>query len=88
MLQRTILSWDADVNFVQALQALLARQFRGSPAEVAADVRPDPRPDLLPGDGALSGTLSVSEKPALSQKHHPTSQEISGWAMGGSSLSD
>jgi len=73
MLQCTILSWDADVNLIQALQALLARRFRGPPAEAAADVQPNAPPG--------AGPISVPQK-------QPTGQEISGWAMGGSSLSD
>jgi len=47
-------------------------------------VHPDPALD----DAALGGLPFVAQEPALSQELHLTGQDISGWAMGGSSLSD
>ena len=72
------------MNFSQALQTLLPKRFRGA--------RPDPAPveagNVGLGDAALAGTSFVEQEPALSQELHLTSQDISGWAAGGSSLSD
>jgi len=84
MLQRSILRMDSVMNFSQALQALLSLRFRGS-RPVAP---PDIQPDLAPDDRALAGASFVSLEPALSQELHLTGEDISGWAMGGSSLSD
>lgn len=72
------------MNFAQALQALFSRHFRGTEPVAASDTRPD----LPPDDGALSGVSFVALEPALSQELHLTSEDMSGWAMGGSSLSD
>jgi hypothetical protein len=84
MLQCTILSRNVVMNFPQALQALLSKRFRGA--------RPDPTPaeaaDAALDDTALAGTSFVEQEPALSQELHLTTQDISGWAAGGSSLSD
>ena len=73
------------MNFSQALQALLSLRFRGSrPDAAAADV---PSGSAL-DDTALAGVPFVEQEPSLSQELHLTGQDISGWAMGGSSLSD
>jgi len=72
------------MNFSQALQALFSRHSRGT-GPIAA---PDNRPDLPLNDGALAGASFAAQEPALSQELHLTSEEMSGWAMGGSSLSD
>lgn len=72
------------MNFSQAVQALLSLRFRGLRSAAA----PDAQPGLPPDDGALSGTSFVALEPALSQELHLTAEDMSGWAMGGSSLSD
>ncbi len=84
MLQRSILCMDFVMNFPQALQALLSLRFRGSGPVPPPGAQPDPVRD----DGALAGASFVSQEPALSQELHLTGEDISGWAMGGSSLSD
>ncbi len=77
------------MNFPQALQALLSRRFRGSPAADAAPVAAaDAQPGAALDDTALAGRLFAEQEPALSQELHLTGHDISGWAMGGSSLSD
>jgi hypothetical protein len=76
------------MNFSQALQALLSLRFRSSRPDTAADLRSDTAPSLLADDEALAGASFASQEPALSQELHLTSEDISGWAMGGSSLSD
>ena len=68
------------MNFSQALQALLSLRFRGS--------RPDVAPDAVVDDPGLASVPFVALEPALSQELHLTGQDISGWAMGGCSLSD
>jgi len=75
---------DPVMNFAQALHALFSRHFCGTGPVAGSDIRPD----LLPDDGALSGASFVAQEPALSQELHLTSEDMSGWAMGGSSLSD
>ena len=75
---------DPVMNFTRALQALLSRRLGIAEPVTAADTRPD----LPPDDGALSGPSFVTQEPALSQELHLTSEDMSGWAMGGSSLSD
>lgn len=72
------------MNFSQALQALFSRRIRGTQPAAA----PDLRPDLPPDNGTLAGASFVAQEPALSQELHLTSEDMSGWAMGGSSLSD
>ena len=84
MLQCTILCRGVVMNFSQALQALLSLRFRGSQQAAAPVAAPEPALD----DTALAGTPFVAQEPALSQELHLTGQDISGWAMGGSSLSD
>lgn len=76
------------MNFSQALQALLSLRFRGSRPDTAADLRSDTAAGLMADDEALAGASFASQEPALSQELHLTSEDISGWAMGGSSLSD
>lgn len=72
------------MNFSQAMQSLFSRRVRGS--------RPDGAPlaalDAVLDDTALAGVPFVAQEPALSRELHLTSEDISGWAMGGSSLSD
>ncbi len=72
------------MNFAQALQALFSRHLHAAEPVAAAEARPD----LPPDDGALSGPSFVKQEPALSRELHLTSEDMSGWAMGGSSLSD
>ncbi len=72
------------MNFSQALQALLSLRFRGTRLVVTPDAPPGSPID----DGALAGASFVAQEPALSQELHLTSEDMSGWAMGGSSLSD
>ena len=72
------------MNFAQALHALFSRHLRGTEPVAASDLRTD----LPPHDGALSSVSFVAQEPALSQELHLTSEDMSGWAMGGSSLSD
>lgn len=72
------------MNFSQALQALFSRRLRVTEPVAATDTRPD----LPPDGGALAGPSFATQEPALSQELHLTSEDLSGWAMGGSSLSD
>lgn len=80
------------MNLTQAWQALLSLRFHGPHPDAAVDPKLDPQPDPAPAvgpdDRALAGAAFVSQEPALSQELHLTGQDISGWAMGGSSLSD
>lgn len=76
------------MNFAQALQALLSLRFRGSRPDAVADLLSDTAPSRVADDEALAGASFASQEPALSQELHLTSEDISGWAMGGSSLSD
>lgn len=70
----------------QALQSLLTLGlFKSRPAQAVPDQN---HPDAVPDDGALTGATFPAQEPALSQELHLTGQDISGWAMGGSSLSD
>ncbi len=71
------------MNFSQALQALLSLRFHGFQPAVAPA-----RPALPLDEGAISGASFVAQEPALSQELHLTAEDMSGWAMGGSSLSD
>jgi len=80
MLQCTISLRNDAMNFSQALQALLSLRFGGS--------RPDAVPAAALDDTALAGVPFAALEPALSQELHLTGEDISGWAMGGSSLSD
>lgn len=72
------------MNFSRALQALLLRGFRGS----GADAAPAAAPDAALDDTSLAGVQFAALEPSLSQELHLTGEDISGWAMGGSSLSD
>jgi hypothetical protein len=72
------------MNFSRALQALFSRGFRGPPADAA----PAATPDVPLGDTSLAGVPFAALEPALSQELHLTGEDLSGWAMGGSSLSD
>jgi len=80
ILRCTISLRNAVMNFSQALQALLSLRFGGS--------RPDVAPAAALDDTALAGVPFAALEPALSQELHLTGEDISGWAMGGSSLSD
>ncbi len=80
ILRCTISLRNAVMNFSQALQALLSLRFGGS--------RPDAAPAAALDDTALAGVPFAALGPALSQELHLTGEDISGWAMGGSSLSD
>jgi len=80
MLRCTILFRNAVMNLSQALRALLSLRFGGP--------RPDATPVAALDDTALAGVPFAALEPALSQELHLTGEDISGWAMGGSSLSD
>lgn len=86
MLHCNISGLDAAVTLSQALQSLLSLGlFRSRPTQAVADQDPSA---TIPDDGALTGATFAAQEPALSQELHLTGQDISGWAMGGSSLSD
>ncbi len=76
------------MNLSQALQGLFSLRFRGSRPDAVPVAAPDVHPDPALDDTALGGLPFVAQEPALSQELHLTGQDISGWAMGGSSLSD
>lgn len=69
------------MNFSRALQALLSRGSR-------TDTTPPATPDAGLDDTALAGVQFTALEPSLAQELHLTGEDISGWAMGGSSLSD
>jgi len=86
MLHCNISGLDAALTLSQALQSLLSLGlFKSRPAQAVSDQAP---PDTMPDDGALTGATFAAQEPALTQELHLTGQDISGWAMGGSSLSD
>ncbi len=73
------------MDFSQALRALWSLRFGGN--------RPGTPPDAPvsqePADhDTLAGVPFPAQEPALTKELHLTGQDISGWAMGGSSLSD
>ena len=72
------------MNFSQALQALLSRGFGGLRADATVIAAPDAALD----DTSLAGVQFAALEPSLTQELHLTGEDISGWAMGGSSLSD
>lgn len=80
MLHRTISFRDVVMNFSRALQALFSPRGR--------DQRVEAKPVVALDDTALAGVAFVALEPALSQELHLTGEDVSGWAMGGSSLSD
>lgn len=86
MLHCNILGLDAALTLSQALQSLLSLGlFRSRSAQVVPDQNFS---DAMLEDSALTGATFAAQEPALTQELHLTSQDISGWAMGGSSLSD
>lgn len=72
------------MNFSRALQALLSRSFRVPRADATLAAAPDVTLD----DTALAGIQFAALEPSLAHELHLTGEDISGWAMGGSSLSD
>lgn len=73
------------MNFSRALQALLSLRFRGSSPAAQSEALASEAPV---NEETLAGASFPAQEPALSQELHLTGRDISGWAMGGSSLSD
>ncbi len=72
------------MNFSQALQSLFLRRVRGPHSDAA----PAAASDAALDDTSLAGAPFAAQEPALSRELKLTNEDISGWAMGGSSLSD
>lgn len=73
------------MNVSQALQALLSLRPRNPSPEAVLENDPGEAPI---DETTLSGASFPSQEPALSQELRLTGEDVSGWAMGGSSLSD
>lgn len=82
MLRCTILCMDFAMNAPQAPDAPPARRPDGTQPAAA----PDAQPGLLPGDAAEA--QAATPEPAPPQTPGVTVEDMSGWAMGGSSVSD
>ncbi len=72
------------MNFSRALQALFSRGFGGPRSDATLIAVPD----AALADTSLAGVQFATLEPSLTQELHLTGEDISGWAMGGSSLSD